>query len=77
MSPFEIKRLLNRSVAMIRDMREQTGIPGRHSAKDVVIDVQVTAARADSLCAAEIRDVLLDAADIIRTLKIVLDGKNA
>lgn len=75
LSPFEIKRLLNRSVATIRDMREQTGIPGSNRAKDVVIDLQVAAATADSPPAAEIRDVLLDAADIIRTLKIVLDGK--
>jgi hypothetical protein len=28
LSPYEISRLLNRSVATIRDMREQTGIPG-------------------------------------------------
>lgn len=72
--PFEIKRLLNRSVATIREMREQTGIPGSNRAKDVVIDLQVAAARADTLSAAEVRDVLLDAADIIRTLKIILDG---
>nr|WP_234942397.1 hypothetical protein [Sinorhizobium medicae] len=56
-------------------MREQTGIPGSNRARDVVIDLQVAAARADTLSAAETRDVLLDAADIIRTLKILLDGK--
>lgn len=75
LTPFEVKRLLNRSVATIRDMREQTGIPGSNRAKDVVIDLQVAAARADGLSANEIRDNLLDAADIIRTLKIILDGK--
>ncbi|WP_085043874.1 hypothetical protein [Ensifer aridi] len=74
LTPFEVKRLLNRSVATIRDMREQTGIRGNHRAKDVVIDLQVAAARAESLSSAEIRDALLDAADIIRTLKILLDG---
>lgn len=75
LSPFEIKRLLNRSVATIRDMREQTGIPSSSRAKDVVVDLQVAAARADALAEDEIRDSLLDAADIIRTLKIILDGK--
>ncbi|RVG20318.1 hypothetical protein [Sinorhizobium meliloti] len=75
LTPFEIKRLLNRSVATIRDMREQTGIPGSNRARDVVIDLQVASARADALSANEIRDNLLDAADIIRTLKIILDGK--
>jgi len=75
LSPFEVKRLLDRSIATIRDMREQTGIPGSNRAKDVVIDLQVAQARADSLSAAEIRDAILDAAGIIRTLKIVLDGR--
>ncbi|RVN64121.1 hypothetical protein CN100_01255 [Sinorhizobium meliloti] len=75
LSPFEIKQLLNRSVAIIRDMREQTGIRGSSRAKDVVIDLQVAGARADTLTEDEIRDNLLDAADIIRTLKIILDGK--
>ncbi|MBB4184269.1 hypothetical protein GGE07_000895 [Sinorhizobium terangae] len=75
LSPFEVKRLLNRSIAAIGDMREQTGMRGRNRTKDVVIDLQVAAARGDSLPASEIRDALLDAADIIRTLKIVLDGK--
>lgn len=65
LSPFEVKRLLNRSVATIRDMREQIGIPGSNRAKDVVIDLQVAAARCDSLPAAEVRDALLDAADVI------------
>ncbi|WP_331375725.1 hypothetical protein [Sinorhizobium chiapasense] len=75
LTPFEVKRLLNRSIATIRDMREEIGIPGSNRAKDVVIDLQVAAARADSLTAAEIRDTLIDAADVIRTLKILLDGK--
>nr|WP_234827158.1 hypothetical protein [Sinorhizobium meliloti] len=56
-------------------MREQTGIPGSSRAKDVVINLQVAAARADALAEEEIRDNLLDAADIIRTLEILLDGK--
>lgn len=41
----------------------------------MVINLQVAAARADALAEEEIRDNLLDAADIIRTLEILLDGK--
>lgn len=33
LTPFEVRRLLNRSVATIRDMREQTGIPGSNRAE--------------------------------------------
>lgn len=75
LSSYEISRLLDRSVATTRDMREQTGIPGSNCAEDVVIDLQVASARAPDLSAAETRDVLLDAADIIRTLKILLEEK--
>ncbi|MBB4184255.1 hypothetical protein GGE07_000881 [Sinorhizobium terangae] len=48
---------------------------GTNRIKDVVIDLQVAAARADGLPAAEVRDALLDAADIVRTPKIILDVK--
>ncbi|MEY9197415.1 hypothetical protein [Sinorhizobium sp. CCBAU 05631] len=72
---FIVKRLLDRSVATIRDLREQTGIPGSNRAKDVVIDLHVAAGRAGDLSLEEIRDVLIDAADVIKTLKIALDGK--
>ncbi|RVH12087.1 hypothetical protein CN217_12650 [Sinorhizobium meliloti] len=52
LSPFEVKRLLNGSIAMIRGMREETGIPGGNRARDVVIDLQVAAARTDNASAA-------------------------
>ncbi|MDX0617696.1 hypothetical protein GOC93_29340 [Sinorhizobium medicae] len=71
---YQISRLLDRSVDTIRDMRRQTAIAGGHRARDVVIDLQLASARARDLSPAETRDVLLDAADIIRTLKIALDG---
>jgi hypothetical protein len=77
LTPFEVKRLLNRSIATTRDMREQTGTIGSNHAKDVVIDLPAAAARAECLSAAEVRDALIDAADVIRTLKILVDGKDA
>ncbi|MDX0631835.1 hypothetical protein GHK39_28565 [Sinorhizobium medicae] len=75
LTPYEISRLLDRSVDTIRNMRNQTGIAGSHRARDVVIGLQVASARARDLSPAETRDVLLHAADIIRTLKILLNGK--
>lgn len=75
LTPYAISRLLDRSVDTIRDMRKQTGISGSHRARDVVIDLQVASARARDPSSAETRDVLLDAADIIKTLKIILVGK--
>jgi len=59
-----------------RDMRAQTGIAGSYSAKHVVIDLQVASARTRDRSPEEIRDTLIDAADVIRTLTIVLDGKD-
>jgi hypothetical protein len=44
-------------------------------AKDVVIDLPVAATRAGTLPEGDFRDNLLDAADIIRPLKMILDGK--
>jgi hypothetical protein len=75
LSPFDIKRLLNRSSATICDMLE-IGIQGSNRRKDVLTDLPVAAERANRPSAAETRDAFLDAAAIIRTLKIVHDGKD-
>ncbi|CAN7623559.1 hypothetical protein [Neorhizobium sp. LjRoot104] len=39
----EARRLLNRAITTIRDMRETIGIPHSNTAADVVIDLQTTA----------------------------------
>ncbi|MDX1054375.1 hypothetical protein GOL41_32830 [Sinorhizobium medicae] len=66
---YQISRLLDRSVDTIREMRRKTGIVGGHHARDVLINLQLASARARDLSTAEARDVLLDAAEILRTLK--------
>ncbi|PDT50834.1 MULTISPECIES: hypothetical protein [Sinorhizobium] len=53
----------------------KTGIRGSNRAKDVLIDLHQASAKSDRLAPNEIRDALIDAADVIRTLKIALDGK--
>ncbi|OHV80362.1 hypothetical protein [Ensifer sp. LCM 4579] len=69
----EISRLFERSIDTIRDMREQTGIADPHRARDVLIDLRIASERARDLSAEEVRDALVDAADVIRSLKILLD----
>lgn len=75
LSTYEISRLLDRSIDTIRDMREQTGGAGGHTPKDVLIDLRAASERVRDLSAEEIRDSLVDAANVIRTLKIALDAK--
>jgi hypothetical protein len=70
---YEISRLFDRSIDTIRDMREQTGTLEAHRARDVLIDLRISSERARDLSAEEVRDALVDAADVIRTLKILLD----
>lgn len=70
----ERRRLTDRGARTIREMRLETGIrPGR--GKDVLFDLEIAALKAESRSTDQIKAVLLDMADMIRTLKIVLDAK--
>ncbi|KKX29217.1 hypothetical protein [Rhizobium sp. LC145] len=72
---FGKRRLLERAVTTIRDMRETVGIPQNQTARDVVIDLQTTAwaiekgIRTDE----DVKSALLEAAGMIRDLYIVVD----
>lgn len=76
---FEKRRMLERAVTIIREMREEVGIHAKSNNADMVIDLQTTAAaltlgkRTDQ----QVSEAMLDAAEAIRILKIVLDGKEA
>ncbi|WP_164850562.1 hypothetical protein [Sinorhizobium medicae] len=54
-------------------MREQTGAVEAHRGRDVLIELQISSERARDLSPEEVRGALVDAADVIRTLKIVLE----
>lgn len=70
----ERRRLTDRGARTIREMRLETGIrPGR--GKDVLYDLEIAALKAETGSGEEIKTVLLEMADMIRTLKIVLDAK--
>jgi len=74
LTPREMSRLLDRSVDTIRDLRGQTEIAGSRRARDVLIDLQIASSRARDLSPEDARDTLLDAAEIIRALWIMLEG---
>ncbi|MCO5965926.1 hypothetical protein [Sinorhizobium meliloti] len=69
----EISRLLDRSIDTIRDMHRQTGVADIHSVRDVLIDLRLSSERARDLSRDEARDAFIDAADILRRLKTVVD----
>jgi hypothetical protein len=72
---FQRRRLLNRAVATIREGRDEVGIPPSNAALDAVIDLQTMAASIDRRSDDDVRAALLDAADMIRDLKILKDSK--
>lgn len=73
---YQRRRLLDRAVATIREGREEVGIPSSKTAADAVIDFQTMSASIDRRSDNEVKSALLDAADMIRTLNILLDAKN-
>ncbi len=73
----EKARLLDRSVATIRQLRETIGIPASYAAADAVLDLQETQLMLISGEATpeQVKASLLEAADMIHTLHIVLDTR--
>ncbi|TDK29807.1 hypothetical protein E2F50_21630 [Rhizobium deserti] len=71
----EKKRLLERSVLFIRDMRDTVGFPAAQTDADRVYDIQkeVAAMGMGSSSTDEIRQCLLLSATMIRDLRVVLD----
>ncbi len=65
---------LYQSITTISDMRTAVGIPGSGTNRDAIIDLLDTANKADTLPEDELRSALLEAADMIRTLRIVADS---
>ncbi|MFK0278590.1 hypothetical protein ACIQUG_33325 [Ensifer sp. NPDC090286] len=75
LEPYEVSRLFDRSIDTIRDLRAQAGLAGDRRATDVVIDLGIASARVRDLSLEEIRDTLIDAASIIRALRmLVVEG---
>ncbi|KQY26695.1 hypothetical protein [Rhizobium sp. Root482] len=73
---YQRRRMLGRAIATIRDAREQVGLPTSKSATDAVIDLVTMAGSIERRSDDEVKAAFLEAADMIRTLKIVLDAKD-
>ena len=73
LTAFEKRRLLERAVVTIREMREQVGIPPSKTEADPVIDLQTAAAGIETRTGDNVRGALIEAANMIRTLRIILD----
>lgn len=75
---FEKRRMLERAVTTILQFRETIGIPSGTNVRDVVVDMQITAAMIESGRADDerVKAALLKAATVLRTLKIILDARD-
>ncbi|WP_065372891.1 hypothetical protein [Ensifer adhaerens] len=69
------RRLLERAVVTIREMRDQVGIPESKTEADPAIDLQTTAVGFERRTHDQVVAALLDQADMIRILRIILSGK--
>lgn len=72
LTPSEVSRLLDRSVDTIRDMRELADVGSSRRANHVVGNLAIASARVRDLSIEDVRDTLIDAADAIRALRIIL-----
>jgi hypothetical protein len=69
----EARRLLQRAAITIRGLRQAVGIPSSHTRHDALIQLEAIETSLEQRGADEISGALLDAADLIRSLRIVVD----
>lgn len=74
LSPQIVANLLHRAVLAIRDLREEVGIPGTGTSGDAIIGLIEVASHASDVSFAERRAALLEAGDLLRTLRIVAES---
>jgi hypothetical protein len=70
----QIEDLLVRAIAAIRDLRDAIGIPINGTEHDAVIRLNRLAHAVEAASQQETRDGLREAADMVRTLWIVVDS---
>lgn len=70
----EIESLLRRAVATVRDLREQAAIPGSGTERDALVRLDIAAKDVATLSDANVSAILREAADMVRTLWIVIDS---
>lgn len=70
----EVRNLIFRAIATVRELREDVGIPGSGTREDAVVSLHAIAVDADRRTPREWATALLEAADMVRTLRIVVDS---
>jgi hypothetical protein len=71
LSPAEVQQLLHRSIVAVRDLRLNVGIPGSGTSAGAVIGLANVASRVETASVEELKAALLEATEMIRTLRIV------
>ncbi|MBY4617713.1 hypothetical protein [Rhizobium redzepovicii] len=74
LSDHEVKSLLFRSIVTARDLRETVGIPGSGTAEDAVVKLYDVAMNIDQVDPAARTGALVEAAGLIRDLRIVVES---
>ncbi|MGO7608331.1 hypothetical protein ACC718_32820 [Rhizobium ruizarguesonis] len=70
----EIENLLLRAMTTVRDLREQAGIRGSGTEHDTIVRLDTVAKGVVTFSQANISATLREAADMVRTLWIVVDS---
>ncbi|AIC28062.1 hypothetical protein IE4803_CH02937 [Rhizobium etli bv. phaseoli str. IE4803] len=70
----EVKLLLFRAIVTARDLREAVGIPGSGTPEDAVVRLYEIAEDVDQVSPAARTGALLEAAGLIRDLRIVVES---
>jgi hypothetical protein len=70
----EVQSLLFRSIVTARDLRESVGIPGSGTPEDAVVRLYDVATDIDQVDPAARTGALLEAAGLIRDLRIVVES---
>lgn len=74
LTSLEVTALLNRSIVTILDLRELAGVPSSGIPKDAIVVLQQIAKMSGRHTTAELAGAILSAADMIRTLHIVVES---
>jgi hypothetical protein len=69
-----LRNLLYAAIREIRDLREETGIPSSGTSQDAVVGLLSVAAHVEQQSDEDLRAALMEAADLIRTLRVVADS---
>ncbi|MBY3328526.1 hypothetical protein ACC716_24805 [Rhizobium johnstonii] len=70
----EVRLLLQRSIVTVRDLRYEAGIPVDGTPEDALVRLKLVSEECEGLKQGERADALLKAADLIRTLGILVDS---